>query len=854
MVTLLRYDAIRTLALTPRTKSAPIERVLTTTFPGDLRARLAQLKRKRPPRSEVVYLPIHSLNAALAALMPQVISIEKGVARPEYIGPWLHVSVEPAAEVIPTIMASWIRAEFEGDDAYALAASIMRKKFLWTRTDIRVADWQAGPNGTAVPGADNQFPFLAHFLAAQLSSPKASFTYGGSAMSWRRAPAALGETNVADLVSWPAFELTSRHHRWLFSIGLSLRVETIPWVAQPYVFAALSMRRWMTQPVATAGERAVHVLLSPNVPWIGDTRNRREFQRARIGRRWDSASKRSEWRWLDGLAPVLNDFGEALQQALPQPEALLSKPSDFLPGVSDPAALVIFREGMRPGHPAGPGWGPKERKELFERLAGLLERWMEPAQSLTRAPISSSPRRQSSADLAASAWSVVERAPNRLELVILEQSSETTRAVRAAGRELFKPSGESDLGSGWVWHRADQQILVNAIPFGSVAGALDPSPGRDAYLDQVRRRSQDVKAWLAGSDQPRACLVELGNRQEFPDRSDPKFAIRRGAALAGYLTQFLTPTDRAGSASPERRARSALLDLLRQLGLPGLSPPNPGFDQLGLWVIRQTARTGYDRRGLEVPVAVRLRSETTCPELRAPGFEGWLPYHSGLLELVKQADPFAGTGMKADECQGYFGAWIEEAAVGGRPTMILASAQNVRHHWPAVNNKNVQADILSCGSRVWNRDRGQNLRFVRIRTSEDGETPEWHGEPHGGLPAGVWSLPGSDRVFYSAHHRPVTAKFNLALSKITQWSSKTGVRHPRPTARTPNPQLVEMTAVLTQAGDDWANLAGIAHAYRQAAAHFNDPLILPLSLHLAQLVREYVLADSGDGSHDAEAG
>jgi hypothetical protein len=843
-VILRGYKAIRTLTFIPRAETVALERIWTCVLPTEVRQQLRGLKARRAPDGGKSTLPVRSLNAAMAALVPGLISIAPGVGHSDFDGPWLRAGVKPGAEVVPSVMASWVRAEFEGDDAAKFAAGLMKCDFAWEPAAIDVTAWQASGNGTAEPAPTNDFPFLAHFLAAELAKPEVKQSYGGSIRSWRRAPAAVGSPRVADLISWPAFEMTRGERRWLFSIGLRLRVETLPWVMRPYVFAELSLRRWMTQAVKSGDRRAVTVLLSPRVPWHGRAHSQREFQQARLERRWDRGKKLFEWRWADGLTDVLNDFGQAWNEPVPNPQRLTEDPGAWLPGKTNPAALIVYREGMRPGHPVGPGWGPIERSAIFREVVTALQPWVELSDPPSRIT-SLRQRSMSESNLASAAWSVVEGASGRIELLLLNQSVEISHAVRTAGTELLGISPEPGARSGWVWRRGENEVAVNVVPLGSLGGSLElAGRKRSDYYDAVSNRVSDVKAALAGGEGIRGSLIELGHHDEFRAwSSDPKFAIRRGAALSGYLTQFLTPIDDTGSASTERRARSALLDLFRQWGLVSSAPGNLEWQVIAFWMIKQTGPTSLDRRAIEVPVSVRLTG-SGAPQLRAPAFSGWLPYREGLLRLVHEVDPFASRSISAAACQSHFSDWLQDALDEGAPTLLLTSAQNIRRHWPAMNNKNIAVDSVPCGSRTW-QSGNSLLRHVRVRTSEFGETPEWYGEPGGGHPAGIWTVPGTDRVFYSAHRRAVTAKYNLRLSKVTQWATAEGaLRQPRPTARPQNPQLVEMAVALTQSGDEPVDLARRVHALRVSAAHYSDPLVLPLPLHLANLAREYVLADS----------
>lgn len=849
------YESIQTLSLIPRSDLQVAERVWTCHFPGDLRQSLAALKPARMALSRPGVLPVRSLNAAAAALLPGVMAIESGVGSPDFDGPWLHADIRPNADVLAMLLASWIRTEFEGDSAAKLASSINRADVVWEAADFNVGSWQAGENGTAEPAADNQFPYLGHFLAAQLSKPSVTFRLAGSVRTWRRAMSPW-DRHAAELVSWPPFEFERFGRRWLFSIGLGLALQTVPWLAVPRVFADISLKRWMTAPIGKCDRRAATVLLSPRLSGVRLAGARREFQPAKIERTWDRRSRSYQWTWAGGLPELLTDFAQAWGEPIPDARELVKDPSRWLPGRADPAALIRYREGIRPKHPAGPGWGPIERMNMFERIVSEhLARWVDvaPPCRRVRTPVQ---KRTTESQITSAMWSVAAQAGPRLELLLWKQTDRSEETLREVGADLLGVAARSNSKSGWTWKRDSVEIIVNVVPLDpSIASGLD-RPGLEDYAKRVSRRVSEVKAALSGGPTFRGCIVELGNRVEYGNQSrDPKFAIRRGAALAGYLTQFITPCDSGSPESVRRRMRSGLLDLFRQMGSArerGIEESGPKV--LGLWVIRRSGATSFDRRRIGVPIAVRMGGEAG-PELRGPGFNAWMPYGIGLLRLVRELDPFAGHSITATDCQEFFGRLIEEVVKSDEPTIMLTSAQNLRAHWPSISNKLLKLDELACGSRAWMAGDGNRLRHVRIRTSEGAETPEWYGAGAGGHPSGLWAVPASDRVFYSAQRRAASAQYQLAVSKIAQWEAKGMTRQPRPGARPGNPQLVEITVAMIQSGDDPLDLAGTVHSLRQAAVHFKDALILPLPLHLCELAREYVLADSaidvGDDGADA---
>jgi hypothetical protein len=82
------------------------------------------------------------------------------------------------------------------------------------------------------------------------------------------------------------------------------------------------------------------------------------------------------------------------------------------------------------------------------------------------------------------------------------------------------------------------------------------------------------------------------------------------------------------------------------------------------------------------------------------------------------------------------------------------------------------------------------------------------------------------------------------MSKLSSWTNRSGAtRPPSPHVHCWNAGLLELTVGCLQPEDegkaaDWAYLT---HLLRDAAGHYDEETVLPLPLHLANQMEEYVL-------------
>lgn len=125
-----------------------------------------------------------------------------------------------------------------------------------------------------------------------------------------------------------------------------------------------------------------------------------------------------------------------------------------------------------------------------------------------------------------------------------------------------------------------------------------------------------------------------------------------------------------------------------------------------------------------------------------------------------------------------------------------------------------------------------------------------------GFSEGIFQM--GERVFASTYNTPKQFKLNRDLSKASTWTTrnrktKEEKSHPpSPDVYYWNPGLVELTVACVQPEDNPSLWAALAHELRHIALHHDEPLKLPLPLHLAKLIEDYVLLIENDSSSDSE--
>jgi hypothetical protein len=411
------------------------------------------------------------------------------------------------------------------------------------------------------------------------------------------------------------------------------------------------------------------------------------------------------------------------------------------------------------------------------------------------------------------------------------------------------------------WQTDELSVEVHAQHLGELGDRLNGIDGTSianpSVQHAIKRRAAGMTK-LLGADTGMGAFIELGAKGSFGSAAaDPKFALRLGAAAAGRVSQFISSgTDEEESGGNLiHRVQQAYKDLLlRQFGVQ-LGPlrfpireanvPEP-LQYLGIWLINQTRMTSPSGKAQCLPVVIWMASNRNDIRAFAPGFDHALPYPKALQALAG-TDPFVQKERKGTEVVQFFQGAIEEVSSCG-PVLLLSHAQNLRNTWGFLQDKNLTPDMLEflLGARL-PVTRLPGLRHVRIRTQDQGETPECYAVRPGdklGFSDGLWLIPGSGRVFGSTARKAQSSKLSARSSKLmpfsTRWGGEDHPSLPRPEEHAWNAQMAELTVAALQPGDDPWVWAAIAHELRMSAQHFTDATVLPLPLHLAKKMEEYV--------------
>lgn len=899
----MRFDNIQPLALRLREDAQPLLRnCITLPFPPHWAEGFKKLQAQVSNRPlDKVTVPIASLNRTLRAVVPPIISIGRGVTGQRAVRegkPWLymHTKIEPA--ILISVVHSWMRVSFKSapdEMLNQMLASVQTHDVAWKAEQIDLVSWKETVAGTALHTNPGQFVLFPDQVAATLSSVQEGFQYGDHQLHFRRSSLAPGQRG-AELTSWPPLSYGDAR----YSVVLTFTVQTVPFQPYPVLHCDVSLRRW-------AGPRRVFlkhrasVYIAASLPFIAELNGwENQLQVASLQRH--VRKQEDEWttQWEDRLVDILVDLRSKV--SLIDATKLTKTPFDGHQDWDNAAAIVYSTRMGR--HNVGAGVAIPERGRLFDQISGLLDTLFVPASPFQRVKV----RKQSKFSFRSTPFldTIQNDTKRKLtaeqRLQIQKKNNEIwskrralvantvgghmnieIRARTAAVRENLVTALRDVLGiqviggADGTTSTPEMLITTSFDDLGNLTDNLGVDSGKgvqERVRDATQRRLNEVKQQLSKVELPTLTLAEILPKDKYLKNNDPKSSLRVGLGRSSRLAQFITADGEVSAdlvddseedeavAPLYYRATNAVLDGLRQLGIPGKLPTSTPNGRpctlIGIWLInKKSSKPGVE--GYKLPVLVRMSSTDQTIFAIAPGFDDWLPYRRALLKL-SDTDVLHTQNKRANHVA-FFQTQLRQLVSPTNDTLLICHAQNLRLTWSWLSNTNILCDAVTfSGSETDDADNHDHkgeipvpitelpgLRIVRVRDGQSHETPEWFAERDDArsMARGLFRI--GERVFASTHGKPKQQKYSPYVSKAEQWSTTTNPDQPRPaqvSLSTWNPGLYELTVAVLQTEDNgnpipWANLV---HELRQSTLHFEDATALPLPLHLAKLMEEYILS------------
>ena len=673
-------------------------------------------------------------------------------------------------------------------------------------------------NGTVCEEAYEVLPFLA---ADRLS---------GEEIVLRGQTLRLCHSAKNQLVSRPLSDPDSYHQ---YSFVFDFSVQTTPPKRKALLLCQISIRRWV--PDAVKKDHAP--ILKENVNAHIEIGQDKYCQ---IQIAYNYASKRIDWKEQD--QECYNIWG---YEQLPSAEDVLMNPAIYTPHI-----LLPYKNGM---------WGMKESKIgtgvsvmdkaslcqfVYDLLGDMVYGRPEAERiSLRGQKFSCFSDPQKYADTEAFREWVCKCAET--DEIVFEIYGLWKDPVQRKLLQQIQEKIEKDFGPN------NEASCMQIRCVRKEAENLTDGMTDDKKETKIRRRDEIVYT-IGVTDAVTACVFALPGQERYP-KGDPKQVLRNAFARTGRVVQFITPEENGRYD----KIQNAVYDLYRQLGivtLPDFSKKVPDYADIpcvGMHLCTQVHGIANKARFLPLYVMVNIHEGKT--RVRCDAFpKRVVSYREACLEM---AELFWDSNLeqrcidasrtpakqKLIELKNLY--YDKEDGV----LFVLRSDGNTRTVWSGISDKEIErydviepycpAEInvgMTKGSYMMSLiDSG--VRIVRIRSNQ--EVPDYYTDlskkstaerPQFASSSGIFKY---EDVYWGIHARPNDPQYTNSFKK-----SK--IDHPQ--QRFAEKDMIELYPLQLQPGDKAENWIFYTNALRHIPIQYNQSLVLPLPLHLAECLEEYL--------------
>lgn len=803
-------------------------------FPEHWKEALLEIARKNNPRFKDEYgLPTNALKKLVESWMEGVIALaplKKGSIDDRWLtscSPYSEKDIQALCELIKV----WVKGTYVTSFRASPMALLVKKlasdfckeikpdAFLPLQSSATVC--LTFENGTVSEEAYQAVPLLAinHLLGKEI-------ILHGQALR-------LCCATKNQLISRPLSDPNSQHQ---YSFVFDFSVQTTPPQRKALLLCQMSIRRWV--PDALKKDRAP--ILKENINAyikVGEDK----YCQVQIA--YNYTSKKVDWKEQD--KECYNIWG---YEALPSAEDVMMDPPAYAAHI-----LLPYKNGM---------WGMKESKigtgvsvvdkaSLHQSIFGLLQDCDMVLEQPEATRISRrgqnfsclrNPQEYSSSEEFRQ-WvkKCVETDEINFEIYGMWQDPVQQELLRQIQDKI-----EQDFGPNTP--TSCLQICCICKEVGNLTDAM-PDDRKETKI----RYCDEMAATIGKTDVVTACMFVLPGQDQYSKGGDPKRVIRNAFAQTGRVVQFITPEENEGYS----KIQNAVYDLYRQLGVVILLNPSKELPPLantpcvGMHLYTQVHGIANKARFLPLYVTVNIPEGKTRVYCDAFSKRG-VSYREACLEMAKlfwdsnleqrcvEASRVPAK-QKLIELKNHF--YSKEDSV----LLVVQSDGTTRAVWSGISDKEIGCyDVIEsyCPTEInvgmpkspykmSLLDSG--VRIIRIRSNQ--EVPDYYTDLSKKSTEERLQLTSSSGIFqYGDVYWGIHAKPNDP--QYTSSFKASRIDHPK--QRFAEKDMIELYPLQLQPGDTAENWVFYTNALRHIPIQYNQSLVLPLPLHLAEGLEEYL--------------
>lgn len=797
-------------------------------FPQTWKATLLDIARKNNPRVKDEYgLPTNALKKLVDSWMEGVIALSP-LKKDSHDEHWLtscYEYSEKNIQALCSIIKVWVKATYVTSPKVSPIVKKLANDFcdIIKAEDIAALQTKAEvcltlEDGTVCEEAYQAVPLLAvNRLLGQeiiLSGQTLHLCYAAK----------------NQLISHPITDLKS-HHQYSFVFDLS--VQTTPPQRKALLLCQMSIRRWIPDNYNKERAPFLSESISSHIK-VSDSKY------CQVPIAYDCNSKRLDWKAQD--KECYNIWG---YEQLPSADNVLRDPATYTAKI-----LLPYKNGMG-GFVAskiGTGVSVVDKASLHQSVSALLGDMICEQPEAKRAMLRGqnffcfkSPQEyESSEDFRSWVSKCVETDQITFEIYGLWKDPNQLDLLKLVQSQI-----EQDFGV-----ESESSCLKIQCVRKEIGNLADGMP--DNEKQTKIQRCDEIVEQLGQADSVTACIFVLPGQEEYI-KGDPKQVLRNAFARTGRVVQFINPENDVNL----NKIENAVYDLYRQLGIVTLLnfqkklPPFAGSPCIGMHLCTQVHGISNKARFLPIYVTVDLLKGKT--QVHCDAFlNRTVSYREACLEMAKlfwENDleqrcvdaSRAPAKQKLIELKNRY--YMKENSV----LFIIQSDGNTRTVWGGISDKEIGGYSMAdecCPTQI-NVGMPKNpyplslidsgVRIVRIRSNQ--EVPDYFTDPsekstddHMQLSSasGIFKY---DDVYWSIHARPNDSQYT---------SSFKASRIDQPQQRFAEKDMIELYPLQLQPGDNAANWIFYTNALRHIPIQYSQSTILPLPLHLAKALEEYL--------------
>ena len=633
------------------------------------------------------------------------------------------------------------------------------------------------------------------------------------------------------LVSQPLKDPKSGH---AYSFVFDFSVQTTPPQRKALLLCQMSMRRWVPDALhkdsAPVLKEHIHAHIKAG-----------EYKYCQVQIACDNRAQKVDWKEQDKTC--YNIWG---YEPLPDVQAVLADPA----ACSD-RVLLPYKNGMWgvKSSKIGTGVSVRDKASLYGVILGLLqERGIAgappEAERVTlrgqKFPVLDDPKEyKEREDFRRWVKTCAETGEIQFELYGLWKDPVQQNILEKLQKKIEQDFGPNSPESCLQIHCTGKEV-------GSLADAMPD----DSRATKIKHRDE-IAAALGKTETVTACIFVLPGAERYA-KGDLKLVLRNAFAHTGRVVQFINPEE-----ENDDKIDNTVYDLYRQLGVVTLLdpakklPPLAGTPCIGMHLCTQVQGIANKARFLPIYVTVNIPAGKTRVECDAFS-ERSVSYREACLEMAKlfwddQLEQRCVEASRVPAKQKLMGLKNQYRSKEDGVLLIVQADGNTRAVWSGISDKEIggyETAAPYCPEKInvgmpkspymlSLLDSG--VRVMRIRGNQ--EVPDYYTEiseksteerEQRASASGIFRY---GEVYWGIHARPNDPQYTKSFreSKIEY-----------PGHRFAEKDMLELYPMQLQPGDKAEEWVFCANALRHIPIQYNQSLVLPLPLHLAQKLEEYL--------------